>query len=119
MSPTPPRLLPPLTERTLGGTTIVELRDEIDVLTCALLKSPLDVLTDTPRLDLVLDLRRVSFIDCSGVGLLCRVRNRVLARGGRLRLLTGSAAFRQILRRVHLTGVFELCHRLPEDLVTV
>ncbi|MGX4694039.1 STAS domain-containing protein [Streptomyces sp. JNUCC 63] len=58
-----------------------------------------------------MDLRPAAFIDCAGLGLPCRARNRVAARGGRLRLVSGSASFRRILRRTGLDGFFVL---LPE-----
>ncbi|MFF8596307.1 STAS domain-containing protein [Streptomyces sp. NPDC015220] len=99
------------TVRTIGATTVVTLRGDVDFAARILLGMRLDTLSSGPRPDLLLDLRSVSFVDCAGLGLLCRVRNRVLARGGRLRLVTGSAPFRRLLRRTGLAGVFEL---LPE-----
>ncbi|MEV4859527.1 STAS domain-containing protein [Streptomyces ossamyceticus] len=94
------------TERVVGGTTVVELRGEIDLLTAQILAARLDALTAGPCPDLVLDLRPVSFIDCSGLALLCRTRNRVLARCGRLRLIADSPRFQRILRCAGLAGVF-------------
>jgi anti-sigma B factor antagonist len=104
------------TERVVGGTTVVELRGEIDLLTAQALAARLDTLTAGPCPDLVLDLRPVSFIDCSGLALLCRTRNRVLARCGRLRLIADSPRFQQILRCTGLVGVFETYPCLPEAL---
>lgn len=104
------------TERTVGGTTVVELRGEIDILTAPTVGARLDVLTAGPCPDLVLDLRRVTFIDCTGVGLLCRARNRTVARDGRLRLVADSACFQRILRETLLSGVFEVYGHLSEAL---
>ncbi|MFJ8200810.1 STAS domain-containing protein [Streptomyces sp. NPDC096152] len=98
----------PHTRRTAGGTTVVTLSGEMDLATTVCLRTHLDALTAAPRPDLVLDLRPVPFVDCAGLGLLCRVRSRVAARGGRLRLVTGSAAFRRLLRHAGLSGVFEV-----------
>lgn len=108
------RSAPCHTERTDDGTTVVELRGEIDILTAPAVAARLDALTAGPYPDLVLDLRPVSFIDCAGLGLLCRARNRTVARGGRLRLVTDSACFRRILRGTLLSGVFEVYSHLPE-----
>ncbi|MGY6022587.1 STAS domain-containing protein [Streptomyces spinosirectus] len=96
------------TERVVGGTTVVELRGEIDLLTAVPLSARLDSLTAGSRPDLVLDLRPLIFIDCSGLRLLCRTRNRVLARQGRLRLVTRDRRFLRILRAARLTDVFEI-----------
>jgi anti-sigma B factor antagonist len=103
-------------ERVIAGTAVVALRGEIDVLTAQPLSARLDALTAGPRPDLVLDLRSLSFIDCAGLGVLCRARNRTAARDGRLRLVTGDARFLRILRHAHLGGVFEIHTRLSDAL---
>ncbi|MGW2460456.1 STAS domain-containing protein [Streptomyces sp. NPDC001761] len=95
------------------GPTVLALRGEIDLLTAPALSARLDALTARPRPDLVLDLRPTEFIDCAGLGVLCRARNRVLARGGRLRLVTDSARFLRLLRVTGLGDVFEVHPRLP------
>ncbi|WP_406723721.1 STAS domain-containing protein [Streptomyces sp. GD-15H] len=103
-------------ERIVAGTTVVTPRGELDLCTAPVLSRRLDALTDHAFPDLVLDLRAVSFIDCSGLGALCRARNRLLARDGRLRLITDKPSFLRILHHVRLTGVFELLPRLPAEL---
>ncbi|MCC5477813.1 STAS domain-containing protein [Streptomyces barringtoniae] len=102
--------------RVADGATVVALHGEIDVLTAPALSRRLDALTTSPQPDLVLDLRPVTFIDCSGLGVLCRARNRALARQGRLRLITQSAGFRRILRVTGLEDVFEVHTRPPQPL---
>ncbi|GEC02701.1 hypothetical protein SSP24_03560 [Streptomyces spinoverrucosus] len=87
----------------------MELSGEIDILTAPCIGARLDVLSARPLPDLVVDLRSVSFIDCSGLGVLCRVSNHVRARQGRLRLVTDNPRFRRILRLTRLSGAFELC----------
>lgn len=103
-------------ERVIAGTTVVALRGEIDLLSAQPLSARLDLLTAGPRPDLVLDLRSVSFIDCAGLGVLCRARNRTTARGGRLRFVTGDTGFLRILRHAQLGGVFEIHARLSNAL---
>ncbi|MFE0511812.1 STAS domain-containing protein [Streptomyces sp. NPDC058964] len=110
------RPAPHHTERTVGGTTVVALRGEIDLLTAPSLAARLEDLTAGPHPDLVLDLRSMAFIDCTGLGVLCRARNRAAARHGRLRLVTDSVRLRRILRAVGLAGVFELHPSLGEAL---
>jgi anti-sigma B factor antagonist len=102
------RFAPSQAVHTVNGTTVVELRGEIDLVTAIPLAAHLDAVSSGPHPDLVLDLRPVAFIDCAGLGVLCRTRNRVLARDGRLRLVTGSRRFLWILRAVGLGGVFEV-----------
>ncbi|MFE9924975.1 STAS domain-containing protein [Streptomyces sp. NPDC005774] len=104
------------TERTVTGTTVVAPRGELDLLTAPALSQRLDVLTAGAFPDLVLDLRAVSFIDCSGLRALCRARRRALSCGGRLRLITGSPGLLRVLHHTRLTGAFELLPRLPAEL---
>ncbi|MGW7529203.1 STAS domain-containing protein [Streptomyces sp. NPDC054783] len=112
--PTAPEAL--AAHRVADGATVVALYGEIDVLSAPALSRRLDALTTCPQLDLVLDLRPVTFIDCTGLGVLCRARNRTLARQGRLRLITESADFRRILRVTGLGDVFEVHTRPPQPL---
>ncbi|MEU2287720.1 STAS domain-containing protein [Streptomyces sp. NPDC013178] len=116
MSGIDPRSTPHPTEHTVGETTVVELHGEIDIFTAPPLAARLEALTAGPHPDLVLDLRSMAFIDCTGLGVLCRARNRAEAQYGRLRLVTDSAGFRRILRSVGLAGVFELHDSLNEAL---
>lgn len=103
-------------ERVIAGTTVVALRGEIDLLTAQPLSARLDMLTAGPRPDVVLDLCSVSFIDCAGLGVLCRAQNRTANRHGRLRLVTSGTGFLRILRHAQLGGVFETHTRLPNAL---
>ncbi|GAA3066154.1 STAS domain-containing protein [Streptomyces glomeratus] len=102
-----------------SGTTLVRLRGEIDILAALALGPRLDALTAGPRPDLVLDLRPVSFIDCSGLSLLCRARNRVVARGGRLRLVVDGTPVLRVLRYARLADVFEIGRHPPAEAVPV
>ncbi|MFE9028401.1 STAS domain-containing protein [Streptomyces iakyrus] len=99
------RSAPPSPEHT---ARVVTLHGELDLLTAPALRARLDDATAGPCPDLVLDLRPVSFIDCTGLGVLCRVRNRVRARHGRLRLVTDSTRLARLLRHTGLAGVFEI-----------
>ncbi|MEV6113122.1 STAS domain-containing protein [Streptomyces sp. NPDC052109] len=105
-----------LAHRVADGVTVVSLGGEIDALNAYALARRLDALTACPHLDLVLDLRPVTFIDCAGLGVLCRARNRTRVRRGRLRLVAESADFRRMLRITGLGDVFEVHERLPDPL---
>ncbi|MCX4904035.1 STAS domain-containing protein [Streptomyces sp. NBC_00878] len=103
-----------LRERLVGRTTVVELLGEIDVLTAPVVSSRLDVLTCVPYPELVVDLRRVIFIDCIGLSALCRARNRAVRCGGRVRLVVSSPRVLRMLRAVRLTDVFDVLPALPD-----
>lgn len=95
-------------ERSVGGATVVEVAGELDILAAAALSVRLDELTAVGRPDVVLDLRGVTFIDCSGLSVLVRLRARTLAREGRLGIVTGSPQVLRLLRLTRLTRVFAL-----------
>ncbi|MEU6200837.1 STAS domain-containing protein [Streptomyces sp. NPDC047061] len=104
------------TTRTDGGATVVTLHGELDLLAIPALSAALDRLTSGAEPDLVLDLSPVSFIDCSGLSLLCRAGNRVRYRVGRLRLVTPDDGFPRLLRCTGLGDTFELYPGLAEAL---
>jgi anti-sigma B factor antagonist len=95
-------------ERSVGGTTVFELSGEVDILAAARITGRLDALTSALHPDLILDLRAVTFIDCSGLSLLIRARRRVLERGGRLRVVSDSPSVLRLLRLTRLASVFVL-----------
>ncbi|UQA98101.1 STAS domain-containing protein [Streptomyces halobius] len=95
--------------RAAGTTTVLELRGELDIFAVAVLSDRLDGLTGTHP-DLLLDLRAVTFIDCAGLSLLVRARQRTRERGGRLRLtgVPDRGNIARLLRMTRLTGQFEI-----------
>ncbi|MEV7323289.1 STAS domain-containing protein [Streptomyces sp. NPDC093970] len=104
------------TALTDDGTTVVTLHGELDLLAVPVLSAALDALTAGAEPDLVLDLSPISFIDCSGLGILCRARNRVRSRIGRLRLVPPVGDFPRLLRGTGLGSAFELYPGVPEAL---
>lgn len=94
--------------RVLGGLTVAELSGELDIFAAARISARLESLVHVERPDLLLDLRPVTFLDCAGLSLLCRLRNRVLDRDGRLRLVIGNPRLLRVLRMVRLADAFEI-----------
>ncbi|MFG3135606.1 STAS domain-containing protein [Streptomyces sp. NPDC048211] len=88
------------------GRTVVALRDEIDLATAALIAPALDGATSDGSPQLVVDLTEVSFLDCSGLTLLCRARRRVLDRDGRFWLVCGCPRILRLLRAGRLHDLF-------------
>ncbi|MCZ4120516.1 STAS domain-containing protein [Streptomyces sp. H39-S7] len=94
--------------RSVAGTTVVELRGELDLLASVGLTPYFDGLARLAGSDFILDLRAVTFIDCSGLSLLCRFRLRAQERGSRVRLVSADPAFLRLLRLTRLGRVFEV-----------
>ncbi|MFD9903121.1 STAS domain-containing protein [Streptomyces sp. NPDC059063] len=89
------------------------LYGDVDLLAAPAVTAHLDTLTAGPYPDLILDLRAVTFIDCAGLGLLCRAHNRALERHGRLRLVADGTRFLRILRHAGLARLFDVQPQLP------
>jgi anti-anti-sigma factor len=93
--------------------TVVKLRGEIDISAAPAVTARLDDLTSTGQPHVIVDLRLVTFIDCSGLGTLCRARRRALSRNGRLGLVVVDPRVLRILRILRLSHAFELYETLP------
>ncbi|MDX3747507.1 MULTISPECIES: STAS domain-containing protein [unclassified Streptomyces] len=96
--------------------TVVQLRGEIDIAVVLRVTATVDTATGRPSTDVVIDLSPVEFLDCSGLGLLCRARRRVEERGGHLTLVCPQPHIRKMIRIVDLSQVFVLTDTLDEAL---
>ncbi len=98
------------------GHTVLEFHGEIDILASLDIIPVLDAATGRPAADVVLDLRHIEFFDCSGLRLLHRARRRVLARGGRVRLVCTHPLTLRILRVTELAGLMPPLSSVDEAL---
>ncbi|MBQ0885586.1 STAS domain-containing protein [Streptomyces sp. RM72] len=112
----PHRPAPLRSEYTVGHTTVLELRGDLDIAVTPIVTARLDALTACPHPDLVVDLRPVPFLDCAALGVLCRARTRIRERHGRLRLVSGSDRLRDIVRRTGLADSFDVYRSLTDAL---
>lgn len=99
-----------------AGRTVIELLGEIDLAVALRITADLDAATGRPATELVIDLRPVEFLDCSGLRLLCRARRRVEERGGHLTLVCPHPVIRKMIRIVGLSRVFAMTATLREAL---
>lgn len=100
-------------ERVAYGAIIIELHGEIDILAEQVLGPRVDALTERFRGDVVIDLRRVTFLDASGLRLLLRARRRMRDRGGRLRVVRGVPRVWKVFRLAGLEGAFAVVDAFP------
>ncbi|WP_327699387.1 STAS domain-containing protein [Streptomyces sp. NBC_00459] len=99
---------------TNGPFTVVEVSGEIDLATSGFLAEHLDAATSRPGPDVLVDLRRVGFFDCSGLRELCRADTRARERGGRLRLVSDRPRLHRLLSAAVLLHRFPPLARIPE-----
>jgi len=101
-----------VTVETVSGVTIFKVHgalklgepalDELRGRCCELASHAVD--------RLVLDLEQVSYIDSSGIGVLMHAYTSMHNRGGQCKLLNLGPTPAEVLRVVHLLGLFEVYH---------
>ncbi|MGW0841912.1 STAS domain-containing protein [Streptomyces sp. NPDC002787] len=97
-----------------GRFTVIEVSGEIDLASAGLVAVHLTAATTGPaEPDVLVDLRRVTFFDCSGLRVLCRAEAKARERGGRLRLVSDQPRMRRLLRAARLLGRFPPLADLP------
>ncbi|MDX3136313.1 anti-sigma factor antagonist, partial [Streptomyces europaeiscabiei] len=100
--------------RRIGPFTVIEVSGEIDVASAGLVAEHLTAATTgSAEPDVLVDLRHVSFFDCSGLRVLCRAEAAAAAHGGRLRLVSDQPRMYRLLRAARLLGRFPPLPDLP------
>lgn len=85
-----------LTTRQVGAATIVAAAGEIDVFTAPDLDAELTKAVDSGQGNMIIDLREVSFLDSTGLGILVKCLKQAKTAGGSLRLVVSSEKIRKI-----------------------
>lgn len=87
-------------------TLVVRLEGELDVYSAGDLHNRLRE-TETGCTDVVIDLSRLSFMDCAGLREIVEAGKRARSRGGRLSLIDGPPAVRRLFTLTGLEGSFD------------
>ncbi|MEW1778877.1 STAS domain-containing protein [Streptomyces sp. NPDC086777] len=113
--PEPPAANSCARTRRSGTYLVVEVCGEVDIATEGLLAEHLLAATAGTGPDVLVDLRRLDFLDCSGLRALCRAEARARERGGRLRLVCEGPRVPRLLRAAGLLGRFPPLPGIPRD----
>lgn len=97
-----------LATRQVAGHTVVEVRGEVDVYTASLLRERLLAVIDGGASQVVADLRRVDFLDSTGLGVLVGALKRLRMAGGDLVLVCDHEKLLKIFQITALDRVFAL-----------
>ena len=84
-----------LSVRHHGDRATIHIGGEIDLATCPQLQAVVIDLVDRGCRQLILDLERVSFMDCAGIRVLVDARRRVQQHGGSVGLVRPSPLVRR------------------------
>ena len=107
-----------LSVRHHGDHATIHIGGEIDLATCPHLQAIVVDLIDHGCHHLIVDLDRVSFLDCAGIRVLIDARRRVQEHGGSLRLVRPRPPVSRVLTLTGMTTVFPIDTSLREPLAT-
>ena len=97
-----------------GEIAEILLRGRVDMQTAEQLKSKISTLVDEGYRHILLNMRRIKFIDSVGLGSLIGTRHRVVEANGSLRLVHLSPAVAKALEMTHLARVFDVHENTQE-----
>jgi anti-sigma B factor antagonist len=103
-------------ERNVDGVTILTVDGGLKGALEALLKDRIDELVGQGKLQIVVDLKQVPFIDSRDIGRIIRAHLSVRQAGGRVRLCNLSDRVRSVLKMTRLDTVLELYQTESEAL---
>jgi anti-anti-sigma factor len=92
---------------------VVELGGELDISSAASVESRLMELEQRAPKQLYLDLRKVSFIDSTGLSMIINADGRARKDGRRLTIVSGDGVPRRILRTVGLEDRLDVHSDMP------
>lgn len=98
--------------KSLGRTATARLAGEFDLTAAQEVREQLDGLIDSGTSRLVVDLRRVSFLDSSGLGVLLARYRRISERGGEMFLVGAQGGVRAVLE---MSGVRQVMPLLADE----
>ena len=92
--------------RNLSDRVVVVLDGELDMSTVSIFE---EALTEAERCSgtVVLDLSRLSFMDCSGLHSFIRAHRRISAHGGRVFFIKGVHHIQRLFELTQLSSIFE------------
>ena len=97
-----------------GDAVHVELSGELDISSASGVESRLLELERSEPKQLILDLRRVNFIDSTGLSMIINADGRARKAGRRLTIVSGDGVPRRILRTVGLEDRLDVHSEPPE-----
>jgi anti-sigma B factor antagonist len=101
-----------------GGVTIITVRGDLVIGDAETgFKKTITRLIEEGRVNLLVDLSSVGFLDSSGLGALVRALTNTQKEGGQTKLLNAGPQIRKLLQMTKLDSVFEL-HEDMEAAVT-
>jgi anti-anti-sigma factor len=105
---------------TRSNATVVHVKGELDLTSAPeLRKAFIDVLAETPRTHLIVDLGGVEFIDSTGIGVIVGAHQRVTANGGWFSAVVTTPQVRKALQTTGLLRAWRVTGSIEDALTDV
>ncbi len=104
--------------RSVAGCPVLEVQGEVDIDTAPALDDWLTAALDGGATAIVVDLRRVGFLDSTGLTVLVRAHKRLAATSGALDVVVSDEAILRVLSITGLDTVLRVHRSLTEALRT-
>jgi anti-sigma B factor antagonist len=105
-----------LESREVGSTSVVSVSGELDVFTAPQLEAILQKLVEQDRLEIVVDLSGVSFLDSTGLGAMVKALKWVKEKGGSLVVVAADERIVKVFKITGLDDVMSLTAELDPSL---
>jgi anti-sigma B factor antagonist len=106
-------------ERNINGVTILTVEQGLKGALESLLKDRIDDLVQEERLQIIVDLKQVPYIDSSDIGRIIRAHLSVRRAGGRVRLCNLSEKVLAVLKLTRLDTILDLYQNEEEALAGI
>jgi anti-anti-sigma factor len=101
------------------GRPVLTLEGDLDLSTAPQLASVALALVESGAPDVVIDARKLSFCDSSGLSVFVQIANRLTPSGGRLAIASPAPIVRQVLEVSGLIEAFVVTGSLPDAMTTL
>lgn len=98
-----------ISQRRVEGIAIIDLAGEIDLYNSGSLKSTLNELIAQRQYRIILNMKRVSYMDSTAIGVMVNVLLALKQNKGDLKLAQAEASIQKVMRLTHLDDFLQLC----------
>ncbi len=94
--------------REVDKVVILDINGEIDLYNAPEIKSKITELMESGKSDIIINLKKVSYIDSSGIGVLISSLSNLKKAGGSLKIINVFASVRKVFELTKLTSFFDI-----------
>ncbi len=107
-----------ISRRDAGKITILDIRGEIDLYNAPEIKDIISKLIEEQKVNVIINLAKVSYIDSSGIGALISSLSNLKKLQGSLKIINVYASVKKVFELTKLTSFFEIFESEEQALVS-